>query len=622
MKPFGHLAVPFLTICAAFVFTSLAAAAASEPQLVRVSYMQGDVRFSLGDGARPDLKKPWQQADVNLPIEKGFALATGADGRAVIEFESGSMIYLAENSVLLFERMTEANGVPTTEVELVSGTLTTAVQTVPKEVFSVDLPRGEYQVTYPEQSYVRIDSYLDGSVFTPQAESGLEFAQDGVPTVHLGKGQTLTYDGDKLVRANLYVQPKPPTEWDRWVEARYQARADAMQAALKASGLKTPIPGLTDMYASGTFSACAPYGMCWEPSEEAMAPSATAEQALAHIASVLTSSEQASLEQVAAGPAAPQSTAVQSATAQASGANGSASRTPFVPTPVSFQSLVAECPFPSWYTKNVLASTPEEYSALSAEAYAWQLRQSWSWPVCHYARWIYRNHRYHVVVRPRRPHHPVHWVRVGKQTGFVPAHPGDQKDKPPVNLKHGVFTVAPGAGGGRVERINYNAAERIEPLAAAPKEFRAAPYPEYARAEPPRIEGRLLGDATEHTKMSEAKSGDTKRNENKITYDYGRGRFMRAGSEVGGYTTKPVVVGSLSSRGGFSGSGDRGGAGRPVGGGGERGGSGGGSSGGRSGGSSGSSGSGGGSRGGGGGSSSGGGGGSSGGSSGGGGHPR
>ena len=587
MKPFGRLVVPFLTFCAAFVFTPVAApAASSEPQLVRVSYMQGDVRFNSGDGARPDLKKPWQQADVNLPIEKGFALATGADGRAVIEFESGSMIYLAENSVLLFERITEANGVPTTEVELVSGTLTTAVQTVPKEVFSVDLPMGEYQVTYPEQSYVRIDSYLDGSAFTPQADSGLAFAQDGEVYPHLAKGQTLTFEGDQPISDGI-GQSNAPSEWDHWVAARYQARAEAMPAALKASGLKTPIPGLTDMYASGTFSACAPYGMCWEPSEKAMTQPGASQLTPVDAGSVQAALQQDLSLQSATHPSAPQST-----TAQASGANGNASGTPFVPTLVSFQSLVAECPFPSWYTKNVLATTPEEYSALSAEAYGWQLRQRWSWPVCHYARWIYRNHRYHVVVRPRRPHHPVHWVRVGKQTGFVPAHPGDQKDKPPVNLKHGIFTVAPGAGGGRLERINYNAAEKIEPLAAAPKEFRAPTYPEYAKAEPPHIEGRLLGDATEHTKLndaksSEAKSGDAKRNENRITYDYGRGRFMRAGSEVGGNTTKPVVVGSLSSRGGFSGSGDRGGAGRSVGGGGERGGSGGGSSGDRSSGSSG-----------------------------------
>ncbi|HEY4950091.1 MAG TPA: FecR domain-containing protein [Candidatus Acidoferrales bacterium] len=525
MKPFGHLAMPFLTICAAlfspvFVAAPATAAAQSEPQLVRISYMQGDVRFNRGDGTRPDLKKPWEQAEVNLPIEKGFALATGADGRAELEFESGSVIYVAEDSVLLFKRMTEANGVPTTEIELATGTLTTSVQTVPKELFAVDLPMGQFQIKYPEQSYVRIDSYLDGSAFTPQADSGFDFAHNGASKMHLAKGQTLTYDGDEPIVFDGAAPSKAPSEWDQWVAARYQARASAMRAALKASGLKSPIPGLIDMYASGTFSACAPYGMCWEPSQEAMSPSEVQQQR---------------------------------ASAQVNGASGA----PFVLTPIPFHTLVSECPFPTWYTKNVWATTPEEFSALSEEAYSWQLRQPWSWPVCHYARWIYRNHSYHVVVRPKRPHHPVHWVKVGKNTGFVPAHPSDQKDKPPVNLKHGIFTVGSTGDGEHLERIAYSATEKVQTLTAAPKEFRAGSFPQLAKAEPPTIEAHLVLDAALN-----GRSSDAKRNESRITYDYGKGTFVRDGAEVAGRTSKSVVVGSLTSRGSFSGSGGSGSSGR------------------------------------------------------------
>jgi hypothetical protein len=608
MKPFGHLAVLFLAIFATLFPTSAAAAAAtapaqSEPQLVRVSYMQGDVRFNRGDAKEPNLKKPWEQADVNLPIAENYALATGADGRAEIEFERGSVIYVAENSVVLFERLTATNGTPLTRLELVSGTITTGVKTVPGEFFIVDVPIGQFRVIYPESSFVRLDSYLDGMVFTPQADAGFDFGQNGPTKIHVAKGQTLTYADGQAARTGDAGESTALNDWDQWVAARYDARTAAMQAALKASGLSSPIPGLTDMYASGTFSACAPYGMCWEPSPEtwdALTAAAAAQEPAPETA------------------AAPQRPAM----AQTSGA--SRSGTPFVPTAVSFRALVAECPYPSWYTKNVVATTPEEYSALTAEAYAWQLHQGWSWPVCHYARWIYRNHRYHIVVRPRRPHHPIHWVRVGKKTGFVPVHPSDQKDKPPINLKHGIFTVEIAKGGEHLERIDYNSKIQVETLAATPKVFRAGANPGLAKAEQPRIEGRLLADTATRAKLEDGKSGDGKRTEARISYDYGKGTFVRAGLDVGGRTRKPVVVGSLSSRGSFAGSGDRGGAGRSGGsgdrGGGARGGSGGGSSGGRSGGSGGGGG-GGGSRGGSGGSSStgGGGGGSSGG---GGGHPR
>jgi len=565
MKPFGHLAVLLLAICVTFFPTAVAATTAavpSEPQLVRVSYMHGDVRFNRGDAKQPNLKKPWEQADMNLPIAENYALATGADGRAEIEFESGSVIYVAENSVVLFEQLTATNGTPVTRLELVSGTITTGVKTVPGELFIVDVPIGEFRVIYPESSFVRLDSYLDGMVFTPQADAGFDFGQNGPKAIHVAKWQTLTYADGQAARISDPAESPAPTDWDEWVAARYDARNTAMQAALKASGLSAPIPGLTDMYADGTFSTCAPYGMCWEPSEKAIVPQVTAQQA-----------------------PAPQST-----TAQASGATGSG--TAFVPTTVSFLALVAECPFPSWYRSNVFATTPDEYRALSAEAYAWELSQAWSWPVCHYARWIYRNNRYRIVVRRRRPHHPVHWVRVGKKTGFVPVHPSDQKDKPPVNLKYGIFTVESAKGSEHLERINYNPKLEVETLAATPKGFRAAANPELAKAEQPRIEGRLLADAAVRAKLSDGKSGDGKsgeatRNETRIGYVYGKGAFVRAGMEVGGKTTKPVVVGSLSARGSFAGSGERSGAGRSGGGGdrggGARGGSGGGSSGGRSG---------------------------------------
>jgi hypothetical protein len=621
MKPFGHLALLLLAICATFFPPAMAAATAaapSEPQLVRVSYMHGDVRFNRGDAKQPNLKKPWEKADVNLPIAENYALATGADGRAEIEFESGSVIYVAENSVVLFEQLTATSGTPVTRLELVSGTITTGVKTVPGELFIVDVPIGEFRVIYPESSFVRLDSYLDGMVFTPLAEAGFDFGQNGPKAIHVAKGQTLTYADGQAARIGDAGESAAPTDWDEWVTARYDARNTAMQAALKASGLSAPIPGLTDMYADGTFSACPPYGMCWEPSEEAMTPRVATEQAPAKgVASRQASSERASSEQFVDRRAAPRST-----TAQASGVGGSG--TAFVPTTVSFLALVAECPFPSWYRNDVLATTPDGYRALSAEGYAWELSQGWSWPVCHYARWIYRNHRYHIVVRPRRPHHPVHWVRVGKKTGFVPVHPSDQKDKPPVNLKHGIFTVESAKGGEHLERINYNPKLEVETLAATPKGFRAGANPELAKAEQPRIEGRLLADAAVRAKLSDGKSGDGKsgeatRNETRIGYDYGKGAFVRAGMEVGGKTTKPVVVGSLSARGSFAGSGERSGAGRSGGGGdrggGARGGSGGGSSGSRSGESGGG---GGGSHAGG----SGGGGGSSGGSSGAGGHPR
>jgi hypothetical protein len=536
MKLFVNLGALVLAICAAFFFTAVDASAAkvaaqSEPELVRIRYMQGDVRFNRGDAKQPNLKKPWERADVNLTIAGNYALATGAEGRAEIEFESGSVIYVAQNSVVLFEELTSTNGTPLTRLELVSGTITTGVKTVPGEFFIVDLPIGEFRIIYPETSFVRVDSYLDGTVFTPQAEVGFDFGQSEPKKTHVAKGQTLTYANGQAARIGDAGESTAPNDWDQWVAARYESRNTAMQAALKASGLSSPIPGLTDMYAAGTFSACAPYGMCWEPSQETW--------------------------EALAGPQAEQEPVTETETAAQAGVQSGMPRLP-TPVPVTFRTLVSECPFPTWYTKTAIANTPEELATLSQAAYRWNLHQPWSWPVCRYARWIYRDHGYHVVVRPRRPHHPVRWVREGKKTGFVPLHPSDQKDKQPVNLKHGIFTVETAKGGEHLERINYNPKLEVEILAASPKEFRAGANPEIAKAEPPRIVGRLLADAASTSKFT-----DARRNAPEITYDYGKGTFVRSGLEIAGRTSRPVVVGSLNSRGNLSGSAGGGASGRP-----------------------------------------------------------
>ena len=61
----------------------------SEPQLVRLAYVQGDVKFSPGKSGKPDLGPEWLLAPQGLTLEEGYSVAT-EDGRAIVEFENGS----------------------------------------------------------------------------------------------------------------------------------------------------------------------------------------------------------------------------------------------------------------------------------------------------------------------------------------------------------------------------------------------------------------------------------------------------------------------------------------------------------------------------------------------------
>ena len=72
----------------------------------------------------------------------------------------------------------------------------------------------------------------------------------------------------------------------------------------------------------------------------------------------------------------------------------------------------------------------------------------------HTGTWIERRHRYVWVVGTKRHHHtPVHWVKTGKTTGYVPIHPRDVKGQTPLNLKNGVMKPVDKNGG--VERVAY-----------------------------------------------------------------------------------------------------------------------------------------------------------------------
>ena len=63
----------------------------SHARIVRLSFIVGDVQYQTQGS-------DWQTANVNLPLQEGFRLAT-TDGRAEVEFESGLIVRLAENSV-------------------------------------------------------------------------------------------------------------------------------------------------------------------------------------------------------------------------------------------------------------------------------------------------------------------------------------------------------------------------------------------------------------------------------------------------------------------------------------------------------------------------------------------
>jgi len=156
----------FLFICAlstlAVGASSSAFADNSHARIVRLSLLQGDVRFaaSFRDDPLTDANAGWQAAPLNLPIRQGYVVATD-NGRAEIEFENGAMMFLGANTVVEFYDLSLNDGNRVTRLVLRQGTSTVYVNPANDDYFSVT--GGDFTVEATGRSTFRLDNFDDGS---------------------------------------------------------------------------------------------------------------------------------------------------------------------------------------------------------------------------------------------------------------------------------------------------------------------------------------------------------------------------------------------------------------------------------------------------------------------------
>jgi hypothetical protein len=556
---------------------------------VRVVSVQGDVRLSRGDGKRPDLKKPWEQAQSGQLIEQGFALATG-NGRAEIEFEYGSTVFLAENSLLLFgDLSTRSHGqmdfddaseeypplhylflfkklAPrgdrlVSRMTLATGSATFALQPASNETFFIETPTDAMQVPSPDTFFGRVDAYLDAAAITPQGQKGERVVRPGLQKYPIARGQTLFFQGGEIIERPSSVQGahalisasealrdpvlsafisegsegiqdsanNPPglaPDWDSWVSARIQQKSAVMAAALKASGLPSPIPGLADMYQHGSFFPCEPYGTCWEPGEGE--PS--------------------------------QDSVSQSSIPNAQSPAPSQANTVFQPQTVEWEEVWSGwCGTGGSRRISRVAHTPEELQKLlrkKGSAEKANYRGNFYSTDCYEGNWIpHRRHFARVITQLIPPKcvgtkcKPVHaprpvWVRAGNKVGFVPRHPNDVKGKPPLNLKNGIILPA-SKPGQPAQHAELDSSQKIKILDKAPREFQRESSPRVLAVSAPEIHAHLIQELARNTSASVANHHEAP----KIAYDYKSQKFMMASSAVSGAKSREVPVGGITSHG-------------------------------------------------------------------------
>jgi hypothetical protein len=429
---FRKLTIPILTIllCALFVGLRPAAADSGQARIIRLSLVQGDVRFARQTHGDPlaDSAATWETAGLNLPIRQGYVLATDK-GRAEVEFENGAMAFLKENTVLEFYDLSLNDSARTTRLVIRQGSASFYVNPASGDYFSVT--GGDFTVEAEGRSSFRLDNYDDGS--TVQTYKGRVSVLHNKNTTRLEKGQSLSMkagDDSSLAIARLSDED----DFDRWVSGRVDSVSTATASALQYTGSPYYAPGFADLYTYGAFSNCGSYGYGWRPFGVGFgwSPFTNGQWIMDPSFGWTWSSYQ-----------------------------------PWGWAPYHYGGWLFDASCGGWfYSPPVLYGYP-------------------GYPVGPVRRFPKGVHPPHPIYRPVT----AVFVRNGGKTGIVPMHPLDQKGKTPLNLERGVLSNV-GTKGVSAEVLPVERGQKWETLKSPPREGLSGSL--VATGPPPRVSRSVI----------------------------------------------------------------------------------------------------------------------------------
>src|SRR5216684_5700946 len=253
--------IVLLLVTLLFAGAHPAVADSSHARIIRLSLVQGDVRFARDTHGDPlaDQKAVWETAVLNLPIRQGYVVATD-QGRAEVEFENGAMAFLSENTVLEFYDLSLEDGAKTTRLVLRQGTASFYVNPSSADYFSAT--GGDFTVEADGRAAFRLDNFDDGSVV--KVSKGRVSVLRKSQTPALVKGQSLSMRaGDN---ESVKIERLPDSDdFDRWVSGREDAVVTATNAAQQYVNSPYYTSGFGDLYTYGSWYPIGGYGNCWRP---------------------------------------------------------------------------------------------------------------------------------------------------------------------------------------------------------------------------------------------------------------------------------------------------------------------------------------------------------------------
>ncbi|HEY2389686.1 MAG TPA: FecR family protein [Candidatus Angelobacter sp.] len=252
------LLLPILTLVFTMSTASRAqdasAAAGSQARIVRVSYVEGEVVLDSGHG--------YESVTMNVPITEHNWLQTRSNGWAEIQFEDGSIIRLAPETVIAFDELDRASaGGTSTVVDLDQGEAEFKILKHEGSDFKIAVKNktitlghsGFFRVTSTNDDPLEV-AVLKGDLSVHDPESGDDIAVNKNETFVLNPADVAEYALNKGTEAD---------ELDEWSRQR-----DDSLRAYSAANHYTQSPyqyGASDLNYYGQYTDDPEYGSVWQP---------------------------------------------------------------------------------------------------------------------------------------------------------------------------------------------------------------------------------------------------------------------------------------------------------------------------------------------------------------------
>jgi hypothetical protein len=218
------------------------------PGVARISLLNGDVSVRRGDSG--DLVA----AAVNAPLMTGDHLLTGANSRAELQFDYGTMIRLGPDSDVRIADLESR----LYQVQVASGTVTFRVLRSPLAQSEIDTP--SVSVRPVKQGSYRISVNPDGeSVITVRSGDADIYSPRGSQQLHAG--QTMYARGSAADPEFQVASAIGRDEWDAWNEDRDHR----LEQSKSYQYVSRDIYGADDLDSYGRWVWTPEYGWVWAP---------------------------------------------------------------------------------------------------------------------------------------------------------------------------------------------------------------------------------------------------------------------------------------------------------------------------------------------------------------------